>query len=285
MTAKLSELIPDQHNANKGTKRGAAQLETSLRKYGAGRSILVDRNGRIIAGNKTVENAAAIGLDDVVIVETDGTKLVAVKRVDLDLTDDSTCARELAYADNRVAEVGLESNLLLPTFKNIKSIVMSDDCTVFVTAPQGGELGMMMMMKEAGLPVRHVLIWKKNAPTFSMGRLDYDYQHEPILLTWGKRHKRPMLGKHKTSVWEIDKPRKSAEHPTMKPVELIENAALNNSDRNDIVFDSFSGSGTTIIACENLNRKCRAIEIDPGYVAVAIERWAQHTGKTPELIG
>jgi len=106
--AKLSELIPDPRNANKGTKRGAAQLEVSLRKYGAGRSILLDKAGRIIAGNKTAENAAAIGLEDVVVVETDGTKLVAVKRTDLDLTDDDTGARALAYADNRVAEVGLE---------------------------------------------------------------------------------------------------------------------------------------------------------------------------------
>jgi len=83
-------------------------LEVSLRKYGAGRSILLDKAGRIIAGNKTAENAAAIGLEDVVVVETDGTKLVAVKRTDLDLTDDDTGARALAYADNRVAEVGLE---------------------------------------------------------------------------------------------------------------------------------------------------------------------------------
>jgi len=85
--AKISDLIPDSGNANKGTERGAAQLEVSLRKYGAGRSILIDRNGRIIAGNKTVENAAAIGLDDVIVVETTGDKLVAVKRIDLDLTD------------------------------------------------------------------------------------------------------------------------------------------------------------------------------------------------------
>ena len=174
---------------------------------------------------------------------------------------------------------------LLPAFQNIKRFVMSDDCTVFVTAPQGGELSMMMMMmREAGLPVRHVLIWKKNAPTFSMGRLDYDYQHEPILMTWGKRHKRPMQGKHKTSVWEIDKPRASAEHPTMKPVELVVNALANNSDAGDAAFDAYSGSGTTIIACEQLRRKCRAMEIAPEYVAVALERWHQATGKTPALI-
>jgi len=163
---------------------------------------------------------------------------------------------------------------------------MADDCTVFVTAPQGGDLSMMMMMmmREAKLPVRHVLIWKKNQPTFSLGRLDYDYQHEPILLTWGKRHKRPMQGNHRTSVWEIDKPRSSKEHPTMKPVELVENALLNNSDRADVVYDAYSGSGTTIIACENLGRRCRAVEIDPGYVAVAIERCERHGIGPIELI-
>lgn len=165
-------------------------------------------------------------------------------------------------------------------------MVMADDCTVFLTAPQGGDLGMMMMMmmKEAGLPIRHVLIWKKNAPTFSMGRLDYDYQHEPILLTWGKRHKRPMLGQHKTSVWEIAKPRASAEHPTMKPVELYENAYLNNSDSDDIAFEPYSGSGTAIIACQNLSRRCRAIEISPGYVGVALERFFQHTSIEPVFL-
>ncbi len=162
---------------------------------------------------------------------------------------------------------------------------MSDDCTVFMTAPQGGELGMMMMMmKDAGLPIRHVLIWKKNAPTFSMGRLDYDYQHEPILLTWSKRHKRPMLGTHKTSIWEIDKPRRSAEHPTMKPPELYVNAYMNNSDAGDVAYEPYSGSGTAIIAAQSTGRKCRAIEISPAYVAVALQRWADATGKTPVLM-
>lgn len=157
---------------------------------------------------------------------------------------------------------------LLPVFVNIKNMVMDDDCTVFVIAPQGGELEMMMMMmmKDAGLPVRHVLIWKKNSPTFSLGRLDYDYQHEPILLTWGKKHKMPMRGMHKTSVWEIDKPRSS------KPVELYVNALLNNSDPGDISFDAYCGSGTMLVASENENRKARCIEIEPKFCAVALER-------------
>lgn len=162
--------------------------------------------------------------------------------------------------------------MLLPAFVNLRSI-MSDDCTVFVTAPQGGDLGMMMMMmKDCGLPVRHVLIWKKNAPTFSMGRLDYDYQHEPILLTWGKRHKYYGKGEHRTSVWEIPKPRSSKEHPTMKPVALVANALLNNSKEGDVICDWYLGSGTTMIAAHQLGRKCFGIEIDPWYCWVIIER-------------
>jgi len=163
--------------------------------------------------------------------------------------------------------------ILLPAFINLRSII-SDYCTVFVTAPQVGDLGMMMMMmmSEAGLKVRHVLIWKKNSPTFSMGRLDYEYQHEPILLTWGKRHKYYGNGKFKTSVWEIDKPRSSKEHPTMKPVALVENALLNNSKEDDIVADFYIGSGTTMIAAHQLNRKCYGIEIDPKYCQVIIDR-------------
>ena len=107
--AKISDLIPDNINANKGTQRGSAMLEKSLREYGAGRSVLVDKAGRIIAGNKTIEAAGSIGLDDAVMVETDGTRVVIVKRTDLDL--DSPQGRGLAIADNRVAEVGLDWDL------------------------------------------------------------------------------------------------------------------------------------------------------------------------------
>jgi hypothetical protein len=103
---KLSDLIPDDRNANKGTDRGRGIIEQSLRKYGTGRSILVDKNGRIIAGNKTVENAGAAGLKDVLVVQSDGSKLIVVQRTDLDLKQDKA-AKELAIADNRSAELNL----------------------------------------------------------------------------------------------------------------------------------------------------------------------------------
>jgi DNA modification methylase len=104
--AKLKDLIPDDKNFNKGTQFGGSLIEKSLRKFGAGRSILIDKNNRIIAGNKTVENAAAIGLEDVQIIETDGTKIIAVKRTDIDL--DSKAGRELALADNATAKANID---------------------------------------------------------------------------------------------------------------------------------------------------------------------------------
>ena len=100
---KIDELIPDDKNFNKGTEYGNSLIEKSLRKFGAGRSVLIDKNNRIIAGNKTIENASAIGLDDVIVVETDGKKIVAVKRTDIDL--DSKEGRELALADNQTSAV------------------------------------------------------------------------------------------------------------------------------------------------------------------------------------
>lgn len=103
----LADLTQDDRNANAGTARGREMVERSLHRLGAGRSILVDRNGKIIAGNKTHEAAAAIGLDAPLVVQSDGTRLVVVQRTDLDM-DEDTAARELAIADNRAAETGLE---------------------------------------------------------------------------------------------------------------------------------------------------------------------------------
>lgn len=104
-TLKLSELIPDDKNFNKGNEFGNSLIEKSFRKFGAGRSILLDKNNRIIAGNKSVENAGAIGLEDVQIVESDGKRIIAVKRTDIDL--DSPEGREMALADNATAKANI----------------------------------------------------------------------------------------------------------------------------------------------------------------------------------
>lgn len=102
----LKDLVPDDKNANKGSVRGRAMLEESVEQYGAGRSLLADRNGKLIGGNKSQEVLIDKGFDNCIVVQTDGKTPVVVQRVDLDLDKDSR-ARELAIADNRTNEVSL----------------------------------------------------------------------------------------------------------------------------------------------------------------------------------
>ena len=102
---KVSELIPDDNNFNKGSEFGNSLISKSFEKFGAGRSILIDKNNKIIAGNKSTENYGAGGGEDVIVVESDGTKLIAVKRTDIDL--DTPEGRELALADNATAKANI----------------------------------------------------------------------------------------------------------------------------------------------------------------------------------
>src|SRR5882672_3585349 len=104
--SSIADLTPDARNANRGTQRGRGMVEASLREVGAGRSIVTDKEGRVIAGNKTLEAAADIGLE-IQVVHSDGQKLFVVQRDDLDLSDDTGVARKLAYLDNRASETGL----------------------------------------------------------------------------------------------------------------------------------------------------------------------------------
>ena len=101
----IESLVPDNKNFNKGTQFGDHLMDESLRRFGLGRSILIDKNNRIIAGNKTAEKAADIGFTDVVVVEVDGNQLVAVKRKDIDL--DSAKGREFALADNATGKANI----------------------------------------------------------------------------------------------------------------------------------------------------------------------------------
>ena len=164
-----------------------------------------------------------------------------------------------------------------PAFKNMYEN-SKDDCSFYMTMCQGGDQMMMMMMSEHW-KIKHELIWVKSSPVFSMGRLDYDYQHEPILFGWKLKHNFYGNGQFKKSVWEIPKPSRSDLHPTMKPIALIENALLNSSEKGDICFDGFLGSGSTLIACEKTGRKCYGMEIDPIYCDVIVKRWEKYTGK------
>lgn len=160
-------------------------------------------------------------------------------------------------------------------------ISCAPDACYYVTLFHGGDLGMMMeeAMRDAGLPVRHILIWRKNTATFSLGHLDYDYQHESIFYTWTEKHHNYRKGDFRTTVWDYDRPRKCDLHPTMKPVELVANCMKDGTLLGDKVLDLFGGSGTTLIAAEQLGRKCFMMELDPHYCDVIIARWEKLTGK------
>ena len=106
----IASITPDPQNANAGTKRGLELLENSIEQYGAGRSILLDKDGRVIAGNKTLEAWHDKGHTEVLVIPTNGDVLIAVQRTDLDLLEDVK-ARMLAYNDNRVAQVNLDWDL------------------------------------------------------------------------------------------------------------------------------------------------------------------------------
>lgn len=130
--------------------------------------------------------------------------------------------------------------------------------------------------------VRQCLIWNKNAQV--MGRQDYHWKHEPCLYGWKEGASHLWASDRKqTTVLDFDRPNRNGEHPTMKPVTLFDYQIKNNTKGSDIVLDSFGGSGTTLIACEQNKRIARIMELDPHYCDVIIQRWENLTGKQAEL--
>jgi len=137
--------------------------------------------------------------------------------------------------------------------------------------------------QEAGLVVRQCLIWVKNA--LVIGRQDYQWKHEPCLYGWKEGAGHLWASDRKqTTVLEFDRPTRSKEHPTMKPIPLFDYQMKNNTKGGDVVLDLFGGSGTSVIAAEQNGRTCYMMEFDPRYVDVIIDRWEKLTGEKAELI-
>lgn len=393
------EITLDAHNYRVHDDRNLKLIKKSLKECGAGRSILIDADGEIIAGNATYKTAKEANIP-VKVIKTDGNELIAVQRTDLSTKDKKR--KKLALLDNTTSdkpnwdidtisadfdlselpELGLEDlpevaqlepeitedevpndeevetrckrgdiwqlgdhrlmcgdstvitdveklmngekadllftdppynvnieqkkkkkilhcneynkiendNLPAEEFKTFLSDVfknaylsLKENASYYVFSCQGGDNEMMMMMRESGIPCRHQIIWVKDSPVFSMGRLDYDYKHEPILYGWVKKHNFYRKGDQDKSVWNYPRTANKL-HPTMKPVELIGNALKNSTKENDLVIDLFGGSGSTLIACEQLHRKCRMMELDEHYCDVILTRWENLTGKHAQRI-
>ena len=241
---------------------------------------------RLMCGNSTNPEHVAKLMDgakaDMVFSDPPYNVNYADKNIFLNNADKGNCIQDDIENDHAGSDETAKNDLWLPAFKNMADN-SADDCSIYVTMPQGGAHMMMMMSaQEAGWQVKHELIWVKN--NHVLGRVDYLYKHEPILFGWKDKHKFYGNGEHTKSVWEIPKPQKSDLHPTMKPIALIANALLNSSQEGDNILDVFGGSGSTLIACEQLNRKCYMMELSPKYVDVIIKRWEEYTGKKAEKI-
>jgi site-specific DNA-methyltransferase (adenine-specific) len=243
-------------------------------------------NHRLMCGDSTNAEHVAKLMDgakaDMVFTDPPYNVNYADKNIFLNNADKGNRIQDDIENDHAGSDETAKNDLWLPAFKNMADN-SADDCSIYVTMPQGGAHMMMMMSaQEAGWQVKHELIWVKN--NHVLGRVDYLYKHEPILFGWKDKHKFYGNGEHTKSVWEIPKPQKSDLHPTMKPIALIANALLNSSQEGDNILDVFGGSGSTLIASEQLKRKCYMMEIDPKYADVIIKRWEEYTGKKAEKL-
>ncbi len=162
-------------------------------------------------------------------------------------------------------------DFLLQSFTTLASFVKSG-AAIYVCHSDSEGLNFRRAFQEAGFLLKQCIIWNKNSMV--MGRQDYQWKHEPILYGWKAGGSHAWYGsRSETTVWDIDRPTKSTEHPTMKPIALIAKALHNSSKGGDIVVDLFGGSGSTLVTCEQIDRTCFTMELDPHYCDVIRKRY------------
>lgn len=168
-------------------------------------------------------------------------------------------------------------------FTAVKEILHDGAITyVVMSAQEWGNI--MNVLSQCEFHWSSTIIWVKDRLILS--RKDYHTQYEPIWYGWlsNSRRLHPLKDRKQSDVWEIPRPTKSEEHPTMKPIELCARAITNSTDPDNNVIDIFGGSGSTLLACEQTNRNCYSMELDPKYCQVIINRWEEFTGEKAEQI-
>ncbi len=217
-----------------------------------------------------------VGTDKVAMILTDppyGVSYVESKRGIAKLTTDKVIAN-----DNIKGEADYEA-FTRAWLETIKPHLTRKN-TVYIFNSDKMLLPTVEALKATGGKFAQLLIWAKTHAV--LGRLDYLPQHELILYGWYGTH---VFGKSKDkSILIYPRPNKSKLHPTMKPVGLLRRLILNSSSVDDMIFDGFVGSGSTLLACEQTNRRCLAVELDPEYCQVVIDRWEKLTGLTAEKL-
>ena len=172
-------------------------------------------------------------------------------------------------------------NFLLDSFRNMFEVTKCGS-SVYVFHADTEGLNFRNAFNAVGFKLAQCLVWVKN--TFVMGRQDYQWRHEPILYGWKEGAGHYFINDRKQStVLEFDKPTRNAEHPTMKPIDLLVYLIKNSSKENDLILDLFGGSGSTLIAAEQVKRRCYTMEQDPKYCDVIVKRWELLTGEKAVL--
>jgi len=162
---------------------------------------------------------------------------------------------------------------LKKAFNNMSTVVKSG-ASIYVCHADSEGINFRLAFTEAGFLLKQCIIWNKNSMV--MGRQDYQWKHEPILYGWKDGGSHHWFGsRSEVTVWDIDRPTRSSEHPTMKPLALIAKAINNSSKSDDVILDLFLGSGSTLITCQQTNRICYGMEIDEKYCDVIRKRYAK----------
>jgi DNA modification methylase len=221
----------------------------------------------------------------------DSTNLTHVQRLmngqeaDLVVTDppynvayEGKTKEALTIKNDRLGD-GAFFDFLFQVYTNLYTI-LKDGAGIYVFHADTEGLNFRRALIESGFKLAQCCVWVKQAMV--MGRQDYHWQHEPVLYGWkptGPHHW--YADRKQTTIWKFDRPMRNGEHPTMKPLALVEYPILNSSRQGDVVVDLFGGSGSTLLACEKNARLCRTMELDPKYSDVILQRWTNFTGKDP----
>ncbi len=173
-------------------------------------------------------------------------------------------------------------DFLLAAFTNTEA-AMAQDASIYVFHADTEGLNFRKAFSDAGFQLSGCCIWKK--PSLVLGRSPYQWRHEPVLFGWKKKGKHNWYADRKqTTIWEFEKPKKNADHPTMKPIALLAYPIMNSSLTNCIVLDPFGGSGSTLIACEQSDRICFTIELDEKYCDVIVKRYIEQAGNADGVL-
>jgi len=274
----IDDLKQDPRNANLGTRRGKEMLEHSLSQYGAGRSIVVDKGGVILVGNKTTKVAEELGIP-IRVVQTDGKELVVVQRTDLDLMSDDDrarlmggekamlCASDPPYNVGIKYGEGTDDEKAEPEYQSFSAAWFFEWQAVSdrqIVTPGCNNLARWCRYFDP----YHVAPWTKTN-SMTNGKVARWWCWEPVLF-YGEGWKRTRP--NDVFDFPIGEQGGVANHPCPKPLKMWVDFIENYTDQGDIVADAFLGAGTTLVACEQTGRIGRGMEICEKYVSVTLER-------------